>query len=229
MTDAREQILARIHTAIRTTSPTPSPPQPAPPLPQPPPAAELLEQFIERLTDYGTTVTQCQPQAVHYAVLAACQRHDAQRVVIAPGLPDEWRPDGIDLIPDAALSPQQLDSLDGVITAAALGIAQTGTIALDAASDQGRRALTLVPDLHICVLDADHIVASLPEAIETLAPSVRNGQPITLISGPSATSDIELRRVQGVHGPRKLDVIIVVNNREPASDAQRAESQQRDG
>ena len=95
-----------------------------------------------------------------------------------------------------------------MITGSAVAIALSGTIALDAAPDQGRRALSLIPDLHLCVVDAENVVAALPEALELLSPSIREGRPITFISGPSATSDIELRRVQGVHGPRRLEVIV---------------------
>ena len=129
-------------------------------------------------------------------------------MALAPGIPDAWRPSGIDLIVDDALSAQRLDELDGVITGSAVGIAESGTIVLDGAPDQGRRALTLVPDLHLCVIDGARVVASLPEAMELLTGSIAAGRPITFISGPSATSDIELRRVQGVHGPRRLEVII---------------------
>jgi L-lactate dehydrogenase complex protein LldG len=131
--------------------------------------------------------------------------------VVPGGLPSEWRPDGVlELIEDRGLTTHELDAVDGVITGCATAIAETGTIALDAGADQGRRALTLVPDLHVCVVGADRIVATVPEGTERLREAVeREHRPITLISGPSATSDIELSRVEGVHGPRTLVVLIV--------------------
>ena len=118
------------------------------------------------------------------------------------------RPDGFELVEDEELAPRELDALDGALTTCAAGCAVTGTIALDGGPGQGRRALSLVPDLHVCVIRADAIVESVPELIAALEPSAREGRPIVLVSGPSATSDIELNRVEGVHGPRQLVVIV---------------------
>jgi L-lactate dehydrogenase complex protein LldG len=112
-------------------------------------------------------------------------------------------------VEDAELSNEQLDGLDGVLTGCALAIAETGTIVLDSGARQGRRALTLVPDWHVCVVEEDQIVTSVPQGVERLGDAVREGRPITFISGPSATSDIELSRVAGVHGPRTLSVLLV--------------------
>ena len=210
MSDAREQVLASIRRALGARSPVDEPAAgPPPAIELSLPTEDLLPLFIERLRDYGATVTECDPAGVSAAVRNACERQDVRRLVIPAGLPGQWRPDGIELVADHALTPAQLDAFDGVLTGAAVGIAQSGTIGLDAAADQGRRALTLIPDLHVCVVEAGRIVASLPEALERLAPAINpGGRAITLISGPSATADIELRRVQGVHGPRRLEVII---------------------
>ena len=120
-------------------------------------------------------------------------------------LPGAWRPDGLELVVDDGLSPRELDALDGALTGCALAIAETGTIVLDGGELSGRRALTLVPDLHVCVVEAAQVVATVPDAIRALD---RARGPITLVSGPSATSDIELSRVEGVHGPRRLEVVL---------------------
>jgi L-lactate dehydrogenase complex protein LldG len=123
-------------------------------------------------------------------------------VLVPPGLPDGWCPDGV---PDRAFTPAELDGFAAVVTGCAAACAETGTIALDGSPDQGRRALTLVPDVHVCVVRADQVVHTVPELIAALTPD----RPLTFISGPSATSDIELERVEGVHGPRTLIVVLV--------------------
>ncbi len=119
------------------------------------------------------------------------------------------RPAGLELVEDAGLSVQQLDELDGALTGCAVAIAETGTFVLDGGVGQGRRALTLVPDLHVCVVREDQVVGLVPEAVGELEDAVRAGRPLTFVSGPSATSDIELDRVEGVHGPRELHVVLV--------------------
>jgi L-lactate dehydrogenase complex protein LldG len=113
------------------------------------------------------------------------------------------------VVDDPPLSAAELDAVDGVLTGCALGIAETGTIVLDGGARSGRRVLTLVPDYHLCVVEAASIVAGVPDAVAALAAAAAEGRPITLVSGPSATSDIELDRVEGVHGPRTLDVLVV--------------------
>jgi L-lactate dehydrogenase complex protein LldG len=139
------------------------------------------------------------------AVSEALEQRGARRIVVPSGLGLTGLPAGTEIVADDGLSPAALDSFDGVITGAAVAIAETGTIVLDGSPDQGRRALSLVPDYHLCIVQADQVVALVPEAMARLAP----GRPLTWISGPSATSDIELDRVQGVHGPRTLEVILV--------------------
>lgn len=176
--------------------------------------AQLLDLLAERLHDYGSTVRRATPGQVGTTVIEALRQRGATRVVVPPGLdlggPADLAdaaslPAGIEVIVDDGLSPATLDAVDGVITAAAVAIAETGTIVLDGSPGQGRRAISLVPDYHLCILHAGQVVGLVPEALARLAP----GRPLTWISGPSATSDIELDRVQGVHGPRTLEVILV--------------------
>jgi L-lactate dehydrogenase complex protein LldG len=170
----------------------------------------LIELLTERLHDYGTSVRRCPDGGVAQAVRQALAERGARRVVLPPGLSldgaslDGASLDGVEFLADGGLSPETLDATDGVITTAALAIAETGTIILDGGPGQGRRALSLVPDYHLCILQASQIVGTVPQALERLEP----GRPCTWISGPSATSDIELDRVQGVHGPRTLEVIL---------------------
>ncbi|MFN8190191.1 MAG: lactate utilization protein C [Nocardioidaceae bacterium] len=162
---------------------------------------QMLDLFVERVADYRATVIRC-TEAELPALLVA--ETDGRRFVVPPGLP--WPVAGAVVDdPDAPLSAAELDDLEGVVTAAAVGIAVTGTIVLDHRPDQGRRALSLVPDRHVCVVRADQVVAGVPEALGRLDPT----RPQTWISGPSATSDIELNRVEGVHGPRTLRVVLV--------------------
>jgi len=169
-------------------------------------AAAVLDLFVERVRDYrATVVVTADPRgAAADALLAA----GAQRVGIAPDLGGALRPDGFELVEDEELAPRELDALDGALTTCAAGGAITGTLALDGGPGQGRRALSLVPDLHVCVIRVEAIVESVPELVAVLEPSAREGRPIVLVSGPSATSDIELNRVEGVHGPRQLVVIV---------------------
>ena len=176
--------------------------------------AELIERFTDRLVDYKAKVTLIGAAELGRAIAAACTARGVRRMIAPADLPASWAPAEVELLRDSggALSNEQLDASDGVLTGCALGIAQTGTIVLDGGSAQGRRVLTLLPDYHLCVIRADQIVELVPEAITRLGPAVREQRrPITLISGPSATSDIELSRVEGVHGPRTLEVLIVVD------------------
>ena len=202
---ARAEVLARIRTALSTGAgaPTGIPRGYLTGTGKATPA--LIELLTERLHDYGTSVRRCPADGVAQAVREALAERGARRIVLPPGLIlDGAGPDGVEFLADDSLSPDALDAADGVITTAALAIAETGTIVLDGGPGQGRRALSLVPDYHLCILHASQIVGIVPQALERLEP----GRPCTWISGPSATSDIELDRVQGVHGPRTLEVIL---------------------
>jgi L-lactate dehydrogenase complex protein LldG len=168
----------------------------------------VVELFVERVRDYRAVVVVTDDPL--HAVEQALQEHAAARVGVASDLDRALRPRGPELVEDALLTPQILDGLDGAVTTCAAGCAETGTIALDGGPGQGRRALSLVPDLHVCVIRADDIVETVPELIARLEPSAREGRPIVLVSGPSATSDIELNRVEGVHGPRRLVVVVAL-------------------
>jgi L-lactate dehydrogenase complex protein LldG len=169
--------------------------------------AALVDLLTRRLEDYGTTVVSgADTRAAIEASLAA---HGAGSVVVAADLPRELRPAGIDLVVDDGVEALALDACDAVVSTCAAACAETGTLALDGGPGQGRRAITLVPDLHVCVVRTGQLVQTVPELLDRLEPSAREGRPIVLVSGPSATSDIELARVEGVHGPRRLVVVIV--------------------
>lgn len=172
-------------------------------------AAERTALFEERITEYKVRVTRVHERDLPTQIAASCRARGVTRLVVPTGVPDAWLPQGLELLPGDTISYAELDSSDGVLTSCALAVAQTGTVALDGGPGQGRRALTLLPDYHLCVVYDHQIVGVVPEAFSKLEPSVKTGRPITLISGPSATSDIELNRVEGVHGPRTLEVLLV--------------------
>lgn len=164
-----------------------------------PGATDLLALFAERVEDYRATVTRC--AAGDLAATVAAALGAATSVVV---------PDGLDLdvphaVPDDGLTALDLDAVDAVVTRSTVGIAETGTVVLDHGPGQGRRALSLVPDLHVCIVDEARVVAGVTDAVALLDAR----RPQTWISGPSATSDIELTRVEGVHGPRRLHVVLV--------------------
>jgi L-lactate dehydrogenase complex protein LldG len=199
---AREQILARVRAAI---APAPGTVQPV--------AREYrtrsddgIDKFLQRLNAYGATTTQVGTGDVERAVRTALRKREVRLVVAPDGIPDTWL-DEVDPLRDTPpLDPHTLDGADGVVTTCAVAIAQTGTIVLDGDTGMGRRALSLVPDYHLCIVHAEQIVGSVPEALARLEPT----RPLTFVSGPSATVDIEMVRVAGVHGPRTLEVIVVI-------------------
>jgi L-lactate dehydrogenase complex protein LldG len=162
-----------------------------------------IDRFIDRLVDYKAAVYRCSVDGIA-AVIGTCLS-GARSVVRPAGIDPAWT-GGLTVRDDnPRLSTLELDQIDAVVTTCALAVAETGTIILDHAAGQGRRALTLVPDHHLVVVRTDQLVASVPDAVAALPP----GAVQTWVSGPSATSDIELNRVEGVHGPRRLDVVLV--------------------
>jgi L-lactate dehydrogenase complex protein LldG len=176
------------------------------------PHAQVVDLFDERVADYRAVVERADPGTAALRVAGALAGRSPLagsgplRILVPPGFPAGLVPDDVEVVPDGPdVAVSELDRCDGVLSTAAVGIAETGTIILDHGPGQGRRAATLVPDLHVCVIRADQVVAGVPEAVAALDPA----RPHTWISGPSATSDIELNRVEGVHGPRTLEVIIV--------------------
>ena len=217
MTDARTEIMARIHAALAD--------RPVPPIVErtyqrtgadsathtdtdtDTGTDPTLALFADRVADYRATVELVTQADLPSAIATALAARGVRRLVLPVDLPPEWlaESDVERLTDEPPLSVHDLDAADGVLTGAALGIALTGTIILDAGPAQGRRALTLLPDYHLCIVRADQIVATVPEALA----AVNATRPQTWISGPSATSDIELNRVEGVHGPRTLHVLIV--------------------
>lgn len=194
MTSARDEILGRVRAALVDVSPAVQ----VPPAPRVTPVADLVALFCERVEDYRATVSRCTEAELEALVASAVT---GMSVVVPADL-------GLELpgsVPDTDLSAHELDAIEAVVTRARVGIAETGTIVLDHAADQGRRAISLVPDLHVCIVGEDQVVTDVPDAIALLDPT----RALTWISGPSATSDIELDRVEGVHGPRTLHVVVV--------------------
>lgn len=203
MSEAREQILARVRAALADR----------PHVPDVPwtygsdvgtGAVDLVDRFVERVADYRAQVLRVDDAGPAIAqALSGFGRVVADDAVIR-----SW-PQIAPWVGDSGLSAVELDSVDAVVTTATVGIANTGTIVLSHGAGQGRRALSLVPDVHVCVVLADQIVDDVPNAVSRLIDSGLHTRPLTWISGPSATSDIELDRVEGVHGPRTLTVIVV--------------------
>ena len=203
MPDARTEILARIR---RSLADRPAGVEIPRDYDQTRPFDDLLTLFAERVTDYRATVHNIRARQLPSAIAAALKRRNAQTVTVPADVPASWCGSGPDWqVDDPPLSVDELDKVDGVLTGCALAIAETGTIVLDAGPTQGRRALTLIPDYHLCVVRAKQVIGTVPQALAQLDPL----RPLTFISGPSATSDIELNRVEGVHGPRTLEVLLV--------------------
>ncbi|MGK5172059.1 LutC/YkgG family protein [Geodermatophilus sp. CPCC 205761] len=205
MTGARDEVLARIRTALgpqrpavevtrdyRTTDDRP--------------AATLLDVLTDRLEDYRATVVRCALSEVAATVAGALRTalggHEPADVVVAPGLPADWRPEGA--VADDGRPAVELAAFAATVTGVAVAVAETGTLVLDGSPRSGRRALSLLPDCLVCVVETGQVVGGVPEGLARLDPTA----PLTMVSGPSATSDIELQRVEGVHGPRTLVVVL---------------------
>ncbi|WP_405852274.1 lactate utilization protein C [Streptomyces sp. NBC_00090] len=206
---SREEILSRVAQALRDLPENEKPDDVAVPRAYRRSHADgsPVGLFAERVADYRATVVRAGVAEAAEVIGRTLAGRGLTRAVVPAGFPDAWLPAGAWswLRDDPELTVEQLDRAGAVLSTAALGIAVTGTIVLDAGPGQGRRALTLLPDYHLCVIRADRIVGDLPDAVDRLDPT----RPLTLISGPSATSDIELDRVEGVHGPRILDVLVI--------------------
>jgi L-lactate dehydrogenase complex protein LldG len=168
-----------------------------------------IELFCSRVGEYRAAVEHADSAEVAATIAVVCSAQNAKSLVAPAGLPPHWHPGNVNLVEDRPLSARELDAVDGALTGCTVAVAGTGTIILTAQAHEGRRVLTLVPDLHICVVRESQIVELLPESFGLLRAEQLESRPITLISGPSATSDIELARVEGVHGPRRLVVVVV--------------------
>jgi L-lactate dehydrogenase complex protein LldG len=213
--NARDEILGRIRTAL-TDRPEPPVVERSYRTAEPPqlPAPALLELFVDRLVDYKATVHRATGSSAASVLAQAVRERGAQRLVVPEGFPlqllSQMLAEPVRDFP--ALSAAELDATDGVLTLSRVAIAETGTIVLDTGAGQGRRALSLVPDYHLCVVSAADVVRGVPEAVARLnATTLDQTRPLTWISGPSATSDIELQRVEGVHGPRTLVVVLITD------------------
>jgi L-lactate dehydrogenase complex protein LldG len=198
---AREEVLTRVRSALG---------------PDPAPATSIpreyrtttddgLDAFLDRLAHYEARAIQTTADDLDATIRDTLKQLDARDIIAPDGVPAGWLTTVNPIHDNPPLDHDALDAADGVLTTCALAIAQTGTIVLDGGPGMGRRALTLLPDYHLCVVRGEQIVSSVPEALARLDPT----RPLTFISGPSATVDIEMVRVKGVHGPRTLDVILV--------------------
>jgi L-lactate dehydrogenase complex protein LldG len=226
MSSSKEKILNRIRTALGKSSGNEDKGSVSPEIVRkynqkgPLDGEEMLRQFTVRVSEYRAAAEWVDENHVGKKIAEICEKEGVKKLVVPPGLEESWvksAKSSVDLLYDSPeqLSKGELNNSDAVLTGCFLGVAQTGTIILNAGPGQGRRALTLLPDFHICVVKQEQVVGMIPEAIRQLEEIVKkSGRPITFISGPSATSDIELDRVEGVHGPRKLHVLIVKSEAE---------------
>lgn len=172
--------------------------------------AASVAAFAERARGYKVRVEPAERAQAPSLAARLLGERGLVRMALPRDFPGDLLPEGFDLVPDDGLDNAAIAACEGVLTTCACAIAQTGTVVLDHGAGQGRRVLTLLPDYHLCFVEADRIVSLVAEAVAWVKPAVVNGRPLTFISGPSATSDIELNRVEGVHGPRTLDIVVVL-------------------
>lgn len=176
-------------------------------------AEERIELMIERLREYDADVMECAPEALAATISAQVAKSERRSFVVPSGLPAAWLATGYDWKVDRGMTTSEIEHVDGVVTGSSAGVADSGTIVLHHTPQEGRRVITLLPDWHLCVLYASHVVETLPEYFARCAhpPALA-----TYISGPSATADIEMTRIKGVHGPRFLNVVVVRDDRAAA-------------
>jgi L-lactate dehydrogenase complex protein LldG len=167
----------------------------------------VLELLEDRLRDYDAHVVRVRPNEVPGSVAAMLRERGRRRILLPAGFVREWLPEGFEFVVDNGMSAKELDGFDGVVTGATVAIAETGSIVLQNVAGEGRRAVTLVPDYHLCLVKVEDVVESVSEAMERLRATA--DLPTTFFSGPSATADIEMTRIKGVHGPRFLDVVLI--------------------
>jgi L-lactate dehydrogenase complex protein LldG len=226
---SREAVLARIRAAVDGAPPAELPVAPEYRMRGSRERGLVIAEFLERVRDYRVEARVVPAAGAPRAIADACRARGARRLAVPHDLPGKWRPAGFewladnglndnglnddglsdDGLSDEMLTASELDRCDGVVTGCTLAIAQTGTIVLNGGERQGRRALSLLPDYHLCLVEAAQVLDLVPEAIAALVASGASTKALTFISGPSATSDIELSRVEGVHGPRTLEVLVV--------------------
>jgi L-lactate dehydrogenase complex protein LldG len=207
VSDARTELLARVRGALGEAVAPPAVPRAYRGVGVSD-GGDAVARFCGRVRDSGAALQRLPAAELEADIAERCRALGVERLAVPADAP--WAVTGVELVPDdPPLAARALDSLGAALTGCALAIAETGTIVLDGTGTCGRRALTLVPDIHLCVVREGDVVTSLPDAIERLEPAAREGRPLTFVSGPSATSDIELERVEGVHGPRTLEVFVV--------------------
>jgi L-lactate dehydrogenase complex protein LldG len=168
-----------------------------------------LNLFAERLADYEAIVYRCSEVHLPATIARVLAARSNRRLLVPQDFPQEWLPRSLEFVRDSGLTFEEIDRSEGVLTGCIVAVALTGTIMLRHSIGEGRRALTLIPDYHVCVVHADQVVETVPEGIRKIREFA--DVPITTISGPSATADIEMTRIKGVHGPRVMDVILVTN------------------